>query len=106
MTLRCLWRFGRRRRAGVELGEVCLTANAMISPMNTETIRQEALSLPVQQRAELAEQLLSSLDALSESEIEQLWLREAARRADEIDRGLAKRIPADEAHRQAQALLR
>ena len=73
--------------------------------MNTETIRQEALSLPVQQRAELAEQLLSSLDALSETEIEQLWLREAARRADEIDQGVAKRIPADEARRQAQTLL-
>ena len=73
--------------------------------MNTETIRQEALSLPVQQRAELAEQLLSSLDALSEAEIEQLWLREAARRADEIDQGVAKRIPADEARRQAQTLL-
>ena len=73
--------------------------------MNTETIRQEALSLPVQQRAELAEQLLSSLDALSEAEIEQLWLREAARRADEIDQGLATRIPADEARRQAQALI-
>ena len=105
MTSRCLWRFGRPRRAGVELGEVCLTANVMISPMNTETIRQEALSLPVQQRAELAEQLLSSLDALSETEIEQLWLREAARRADEIDQGVAKRIPADEARRQAQTLL-
>ena len=77
----------------------------MIFPMNTETIRQEALSLPVQQRAELAEQLLSSLDALSETEIEQLWLREAARRADEIDQGVAKRIPADEARRQAQTLL-
>jgi len=47
--------------------------------MNTETIRREALSLPVQERAELAEQLLSSLDALSEAEIAQLWLQEAAR---------------------------
>ena len=47
--------------------------------MNTETIRRAALSLPVQERAELAEQLLSSLDALSEAEVEQLWFREAAR---------------------------
>ncbi|MGQ0698778.1 MAG: addiction module protein [Panacagrimonas sp.] len=53
--------------------------------MNTETIRREALSLPVQERAELAEQLLSSLDSLSEAEIEQLWLQEAARRAAEMD---------------------
>ena len=48
--------------------------------MNTVTITSEALSLPVQQRAELAAQLLSSLDALSESEIEPLWFQEAAHR--------------------------
>ena len=74
--------------------------------MKAETIRQEALSLPVQERAELAEQLLSSLDALSEVEIEQLWLQEAARRAEEMDRGLTKRVAADEVRLQAQALLK
>jgi putative addiction module component (TIGR02574 family) len=74
--------------------------------MKAETIRREALSLPVQERAELAEQLLSSLDALSEAEIEQLWLHEAVRRADEMDRGLTKRVTAEEVRRQAQALLK
>ena len=74
--------------------------------MNTETIRREALSLPVQERAELAEQLLSSLDALSEAEIEQLWFQEAARRAAEMDQGVSKRIPADAVRSQAQALLK
>jgi putative addiction module component (TIGR02574 family) len=74
--------------------------------MKAETIRREALSLPVQERAELAEQLLSSLDALSEAEIEKLWLQEAARRAEEIDRGVTKRIAADEVRHQAQALLK
>jgi hypothetical protein len=73
--------------------------------MKFKTIRRTALSLPVQDRAGLTEQLLSSLDDLSEAEIEQLWLREAARRAEELDRGLAKRVPADEVRRQAQALL-
>ena len=74
--------------------------------MKAETIRREALALPVQERAELAEQLLSSLDSLSEVEIEQLWLQEAARRAEELDRGLAKRVAADDVRRQAQALLK
>ena len=73
--------------------------------MKAETIRREALSLPVQERAELAEQLLSSLDSLSEVEIEQLWLQEAARRAEELDHGLAKRVAAGDVRRQAQALL-
>ena len=74
--------------------------------MKTETIRRQALSLPVRERAELAAQLVASLDALSEVEIEQLWLHEAARSAEEMDHGLTKRVAADEVHRQAQALLK
>lgn len=74
--------------------------------MNTETILRKALSLPVQDRAELAEQLLSSLDELSEAEIAQLWMLEAARRAEEIDQGSAKRVSVDEVRHQAQALLK
>lgn len=74
--------------------------------MNTETLIQEALSLPVQQRAALAAQLLSSLDALSEAEIEPLWFEVAAQRAVEMDKGHSRRIPAEEVHRQAMALLK
>ena len=74
--------------------------------MNTETIRIEALSLPVRERAELAAQLLSSLDTLSEAEIEPLWFAEAAHRAAEMDNGLSPRIPADEVRQQARALLK
>ena len=74
--------------------------------MDLETLRRQALSLPVDQRAELAKELLSSLDEVSEAEAEQLWFQEAARRADEIDRGAAQRIPADEVRRRAHALLK
>jgi putative addiction module component (TIGR02574 family) len=74
--------------------------------MNIEIIYREALSLPVQERAELAEQLLSSLDTLSETEIEQLWFQEAARRAAEMDQGLAQRIPSEIVRREAQAILK
>ena len=74
--------------------------------MNTATITIEALSLPVKHRAELAAQLLSSLDGLSESEIEPLWFQEAARRAAEIDLGLSKLTPAEEVRQQADTLLK
>ena len=67
------------------------SSNATILSMKVETIRREALSLTSRERAELAEQL---------------WLHEAARRADEIDRGLTNRISADDVRREAQALLR
>ncbi len=74
--------------------------------MNAETITHEALSLPIQQRAELAAQLLSSLDVLSEAEIEPLWFQVAAQRAVEMDQGLSMRIPAEDVRRQARALLK
>ena len=78
--------------------------------MNIETIRVEALSLPVQARAQLAEQLLSSLDGMPntqmETDVEPMWLQVAMRRAADLDQGLSKRVSAAEVSAQAQALLR
>ncbi len=74
--------------------------------MKLEAIRREALHLPPSERAALAEQLLSSLETLPESEIEQLWFAEAARRAQDIDEGRVQRIPAEQVRQEAQALLR
>ena len=74
--------------------------------MKIDAIRDQALHLPVNERAYLAEQLLSSLDDLSEAETEQLWLHEAARRAAEMDQGLVERIPAELVQQEALALLK
>lgn len=73
--------------------------------MDTTAIETEALHLPVTERAKLAHKLLLSLEAMSESEIEQTWLDEAERRAKEIDQGLVQLIPAEEVSRKARALL-
>ncbi len=74
--------------------------------MNLKQIEDEALHLPEDRRAELAQKLLLSLDAPSENEIAQDWLAEARRRARELDSGTVKPIPAEEARRKARALLR
>jgi len=50
------------------------------------------LNLPIEDRAGLAEKLLSSLDALTEPEAERLWLMEAQRRCAEIDQGLVELV--------------
>lgn len=73
--------------------------------MTLETIEKEALDLPVEERARLAEKLLSSLDALSETEVEQLWFREAQRRAEDIDQGLVEMVSAEELERRIRAVL-
>ena len=56
----------------------------------------EALDLPTTSRAELAKQLLESLDNLSEAEIEKLWIEEADRRYEAYQAGEIKAVPADE----------
>ena len=74
--------------------------------MNTETIEETVLHLPMQQRAELAHKLLLSLEEDNEEEIAQAWHAEAIRRAAELDSGRADTVSAEEVRAAAQALLR
>ena len=74
--------------------------------MDAKTLQEAALGLPADERAALAEKLLSSLDEPSEAELERTWLAEAARRARELDRGEVQPISAEEVRRKARSLLR
>lgn len=74
--------------------------------MNLHEIEREALHLSEEERAELAQKLLLSLDAPTEAEIAEDWLVEADRRARELDDGVVKAIPAEEVRRKAMSLLR
>ena len=60
------------------------TLNGMSDPTSIDELRRQALALDLADRARLARELLRSLDDLSKSEIEQLWLDEA-----ELERRLA-----------------
>lgn len=74
--------------------------------MNLKQIEDEALHLSEEERAELAQKLLLSLDSPAVDEIEEDWLIEACRRAKELDEGIVQPIPADEVRKKARALLR
>ncbi|HVT33443.1 MAG TPA: addiction module protein [Rhodanobacteraceae bacterium] len=67
--------------------------------MNARLIEKEALELPIDKRAKLAQRLLESLDELSEAEAEKLWAQEAARRAREIDEGKVQLVSSEEFER-------
>ena len=58
-------------------------------------IIEEVTSLPVNQRAELIDILIKSLNPSVDSKIEKIWAKEAERRADEIKKGEVKTISAD-----------
>ena len=74
--------------------------------MDPQTVEQEALLLPQEDRAKLAQKQLLSLDTLSEEESKQAWLVEADRRARELDNGDLQPISAEEVRRKARSLLR
>jgi len=63
--------------------------------MTIDELKAEALRLAPEGRADLARELLASLDALSDSEIERLWLDEAERRLAQLESGNATADPSD-----------
>ena len=74
--------------------------------MDSKTLQEAALSLPPDERAALAEKLLSSLDEPSEAELERIWLSEATRRARELDCGDVQAISEEDVQQKARSLLR
>jgi putative addiction module component (TIGR02574 family) len=69
--------------------------------MNTqaEQVLQIALSLPPDDRVEIAESLILSLDEKRAADIEAAWAEEIKRRIESIDKGQARLIPWEEAIR-------
>ena len=68
--------------------------------MSQLELEQEALNLSARGRAELAHKLVSSLEDLSEPELEQLWALETTRRLEAFDRGEMKSYSREEMLRQ------
>ena len=63
---------------------------------NTKKIIEEALHLPRDARALLAERLLESLDYDEGFEINAEWMQEIQRRCKEIDNNQVQLVPAEE----------
>jgi putative addiction module component (TIGR02574 family) len=68
-------------------------------------LRAEALMLPEAERAELAHELVKSLDAPPDADVADGWDKELLRRLTEIDAGTAKLVDRDEFRRRMQARL-
>jgi hypothetical protein len=62
--------------------------------MTIDELKAQALRLPPSDRAKLASRLLESLEDLSESEIEELWIEEALRRDADLDSSSALSVSA------------
>lgn len=65
--------------------------------MTVEQIAEEALALPSESRALLADKLVESLDTAALSPSDKTWLAAAKRRRDEVRSGKTQTVPGDEA---------
>lgn len=65
--------------------------------LTVEQIAEEALALPSEERAVLADRLVESLDPAEDGYVQQLWATEACRRRDDVRSGRVETIPGGEA---------
>ena len=61
-----------------------------------EQLVEQAMTLPSESRARLADLLVESLDAEELGRIDRLWAAEATRRRDEVRAGVASQALADQ----------
>ena len=73
---------------------------------NIDDLTKQALALPGETRAQLADILVESLEAADLGHIERLWLSEAKRRRDEVRSGISETIQGDDAMRQVRRSIR
>jgi putative addiction module component (TIGR02574 family) len=66
---------------------------------------QKALALPENDRAELAGNLISSLDTAVDADIDAAWQQEVARRLSEVQSGEVKTASWEEVRQKGRALL-
>lgn len=68
-----------------------------MTSMTIEQLATEALTLPSEARALLADRLVESLDSTPSGHLDELWAAEARRRLAEIRSGQVQTVPGDEA---------
>ena len=71
-----------------------------------ERLAEQALKLPSESRARLADLLVESLDAGALGRIDRLWVAEAKRRRDDVHAGRVKTVPGEQARRKVHDALR
>jgi hypothetical protein len=74
-------------------------------PRDAAELLRDALSLPNEARAALADSLLESMDVEVDDNAEEVWREEIYRRLQQIDSGAVRLIPWDDAQRRLWARL-
>ena len=70
-----------------------------MSRAGIEDVISQALQMPEEERAAIAERLISSLDPAPEADVEQAWQEEVQRRVRDLDNGAVECVPWEEVRR-------
>lgn len=73
--------------------------------LTLDQITEEAMKLPADSKALLADKLVESLESEDLDEIQRLWSAEAIRRRDEIRSGKVQPIPGEEVLEEVRRLV-
>lgn len=73
---------------------------------NLDQVTADAMRLPLRDRVQLAQRLVSTLDEEVETDTEALWFTEAERRLEDLRTGRVKGIDSEEAFRTAREALK
>lgn len=73
---------------------------------NLKQLTADAMKLPLRDRVQLAQRLVSTLDDEVEADAEELWFAEAKRRLEELRSGEVEGIDSEEAFRTAREALK
>ena len=73
-----------------------------MSSNTLEKLRSQVLNLPELERADLAHELIKSLDAPEDKDIDAAWDQEIERRISQIDAGQAKLLDREEFRKKLQ----
>jgi putative addiction module component (TIGR02574 family) len=72
---------------------------------NLDQLTADAMKLPLRDRVQLAQRLVSTVDDEVEADTEALWFAEAERRLEELRSGRVQGIPSDDVFRNAREAL-
>ena len=73
---------------------------------NSDQLTADAMKLPLRERVQLAQRLVSTIDKEVESDTEVLWFAEAERRLEGLRSVEVQGVPAHEAFRSAREALK
>jgi hypothetical protein len=71
-----------------------------------EELAKEAMSLPSELRAQLADLIVESLEADDIGQVQEAWIAEAKRRRDEVRDGKVRTVPGEEGLRTVRDSIR